>query len=153
MTTTMHFLQSKFRAIQWVHIVITENTCHINSLNLTDYFIKKNTPHNHKYHKLFNENSITINYSWKLNIESIVHNHGANIMKRTWTYCEEHVRLFIASYDCFTRNVCPSALYMQYGIWHTLLQNFWKNILKNALTTTQHYLEIKTKVFQDISGN
>ena len=108
----MHFLQSKFRAFQWVHIVITENTCHINSLNLTDDFIKENTPHHHKYHKLFNENSTTINYNWKLNIESIVHNHGANIMKKTWTYCEEHVQLFITSYDCFTRTVSPSSLYM-----------------------------------------
>ena len=43
--------------------------------------IRKHFPHNHKYHSIFNKNTLKLSYSCMENVETIIKRHNAKVLK------------------------------------------------------------------------
>ena len=63
--------------------------------------IKKHFPRNTKYHKIFNKNTIKVNYSCMPNVKSIISTHNKKILKQPKT--EENPK----TCNCSNKNTCP----------------------------------------------
>ena len=97
--------------------------------------IKKHFPPHHKFHKLFNKNTVKISYSCTRNIKSIINSHNAKILfpkKSTEQRTCNCLNKVICSLEqkCFTTNIVYKAKVT------SINQNYQENVYLSSCETT-----------------
>ena len=77
--TKTHNKRNHKRNIIWFKPPFSKNV----SLRIGKYFLNllgKHFQKNHRFHKMFNRNSVTVSYDYTKNMKTIINNHNINIM-------------------------------------------------------------------------
>ena len=77
--TKTHNKRNHKRNIIWFKPPFSKNV----SLRIGKYFLNlldKHFQKNHRFHKMFNRNSVTVSYDYTKNMKTIINNHNVNIM-------------------------------------------------------------------------